>query len=124
MEELKVIRHIQYSYETSDGKEFGSKKEATEWQKQLNLFQNLCMLGADYIPTKDINSAVYVYAKTKEEAESFNEIEREEFGYCSEIGGAGWFRYDEISDSYVDIEVEIEKLQHIIDMLKKGGVQE
>jgi hypothetical protein len=121
MEELKVIRHIQYSYETSDGKEFGSKKEAKEWQKQLNLFQNLCMLDSDYIPTKDINSAVYVYAKTKEEAESFNEIAREKFGYCSEIGGTGWFRYDEISDSYVDIEVKIEKLQHIIDMLKKGG---
>lgn len=123
MEEIKVTRHIQYSYETSDGKEFGSKKEAKEWQKQLNLFQTLCMLDADYKPTKDISSAVYVYAKTKEEAEAFNEIAFLEYSYYSTIDGTGWYRYDDISDSYVDIESEIEKLQHIIEVLKKGGVQ-
>lgn len=124
MEELKVVRHIHYSYETSDGKEFGNKQEAMKWQKQLNLFQTICMLDKDYKPTTDINGAVYVYAETKEQAEAFNEMAIEEFGYCSTIGGAGWYRYEDISDSYVDIESEIEKLQHIIDVLKKGGVQE
>ena len=121
MEELKIVRHTHYTYETSDGKEFDNKREATKWQKQLTLFQTICMLDANYKPTTDVNSTVYVYAKTKEQAEAFNEIAREEFGYCSEIGGTGWFRYDEISDSYVDIEVEIKKLQHIIDVLNKGG---
>lgn len=123
MEENKVTRHIHYSYETSDGKEFGSKAEAMEWQKQLNLFQTLCMLDADYKPTKDINSAFYVYAKTKDEAEAFDEMARIEYGFCATIGGTGWYRYDDISDSYIDIELEIEKLQHIIEVLKKGGAE-
>lgn len=123
MEELKVMRHIHYSYETSDGKEFGNKQEAMNWQKQLNLFTTICMLDKDYKPTTDINSALYVCAKTKEQAEAFNELSIEEFGYCATIGGAGWYRYDDVSDSYVDIELEIEKLQHILDMLNKGGAE-
>lgn len=123
MEELKVVRHIHYSYETSDGKEFGNKQEAMEWQKQLTLLQTICMLDSNYKPTTAIDSAIYVYAETKEQAEAFNEMAKEDFGYCSTLGGAGWWRYDDISDSYVDIESEIEKLQHIIDVLKKGGAE-
>ena len=53
---------------------------------------------------------------------AFNAMQTEEFGYCTTLGGAGWYRYDDISDSYVDIESEIEKLKHIIDVLNKGGV--
>lgn len=123
MEELKVIRHTHYTYETSDGKEFYNKREATKWQNQLTLFQTICMLDANYKPTTDMNSAAYVYVKTKEQAEAFNEIAIEEFSYCSTLDGTGWYRYDDISDSYVDIESEIEKLQHIIDMLNKGGAE-
>ena len=123
MVELKVTRHIHYTYETSDGKEFGDKQEAMKWQKHLNLFQNLCMLGKDYKPTGNIDKAIYVYAKTKEEAEAFNEISTEEFGYSATLDGTGWYRYDDVSDDYVDIEIEIEKLKHIIDVLNKGGAE-
>lgn len=120
MDELKIVKHITYTYETSDGTEFANEQEAKEWQKHLSAFEKVCVLDRDYKPTTDICRAVYVYAKTKEQAESFNAMVEAQ-GYSSTIDGTGWFRYDDISDSYVDIELEIEKLQHIIDMLNKGG---
>ena len=122
MEELKTTVHTRYTYETSDGKEFDNKQEAIKWQKHLNIFKTICMLNAEYKPTTDIEDVIYVYAKTKEETGAFNAMQTEEFGYCTALDSAGWFRYDDVSDSYVDIESEIKKLQHIIDVLNKGGV--
>ena len=122
MTELKVKKHILYTYETSDGSEFDDKKEATEWQKHLCNIEEMCLLDSDFKPTKDFGSAIYVYAKTSEQAEAFNAIQNE-MGYAVGLQSAGFYRYDEISDSYIEVETEIAKLQHIIDMLK-GGVEE
>ena len=123
MEELKVTKHTHYTYETSDGKEFGNKQEATKWQNQLNLLQTICMLDVNYKPTTDIEDAIYVHAKTQEQAEAFNAITIEYFSYGAILNGTGWFRYDDVSDSYINVESEIEKLQHIIDVLNKGGAE-
>lgn len=124
MSELKIIKHTTYTYETSDGSEFDDKTEATEWQKHLNNIECMCILDSDFKTTKDVGGAMYVCAESKEQAEAFNTIQERALGYASIIDGVGYYRYDEISDSYVNVESEIEKLQHIIDVLKKGGVQE
>ena len=123
MEELKTTVHTHYTYETSDGKEFDNKQEAMKWQKHLNIFKTICMLDVNYKPTIDIELAIYVYAKTKEQAEAFNAVLVEYFGYGAKLDGAGSYRYDDVSDSYVDIELEIEQLQDIIEMLYKGGAE-
>lgn len=120
MTELKVKKHISYTYETSDGMEFDNKKEATEWQKHLCNLEDMCLLDSEYKPTKEIGSAFFVYAKTSEQAEAFNAIIIE-MGYRALLLSAGFHRYDSISDSYVEIETEIAKLRHIIDMLKGGA---
>ena len=122
MEELKITVHTHYTYETSDGKEFDNKQEAMKWQKHLNVFNTICMLTAEYKPTTDIEDAIYVHAKTQEQAEAFNAITLEYFSFGATLNGTGWFRYDDVSYSYIEIESEIEKLQHIIDVLNKGGV--
>lgn len=119
MRDLKVKKHISYTYETSDGQKFDDKKEATKWQEHLYNIEDMCVLDSEYKPTKKIESAFYVYAKTSEQAESFNAIQIEN-GYGALLLSAGFYRYDSISDSYVEIETEIAKLQHIIDMLKGG----
>lgn len=121
MKELKVTKHTTYTYETSDGSEFDNEPEATEWQKHLNHIENMCILDSNFKPTKDVGSAIYVYAESKEQAEAFNTIQEESLGYASTIDGVGYYRYDEVSDSYMNVESEIEKLQHIIDMLKGGA---
>lgn len=122
MTELKVKKHIAYTYETSDGREFDDKKEATEWQEYLNNIEEVCLLDSDFNPTKELDSAFYVCAKTARQIEAFNAIQKE-MGYDVRLQSAGFYRYDEISDSYIEVETEIAKLQHIIAMLK-GGVEE
>lgn len=122
MTELKVKKHTTYTYETSDGRKFDDKKEATEWQKHLCNLEDMCLLNHEYKPTKEIESAIYVYAKTSEQAESFNAMQTY-LGIYSGLRSAGFYRYDEIADEYVEVETEIAKLQRIVDMLK-GGVQE
>ena len=121
MKELKVTKHTTYTYETSDGSEFDNKTEATEWQKHLNHIENMCILDSNFKPTKDVGSAMYVYTKSKEQAEAFNTIQEEALGYVSTIDGVGFYRYDETSDSYINVESEIKERQHMIDMLKGGA---
>lgn len=122
MAELTVKTHATYTYETSDGREFEDKDEAMEWQKHLCNIARMCLLGSDYKPIDmSRNEAVYVYAKTFEQADSFNDIRHEYYGWGEGIPGAGFYRYDEINDKYVDIEAEIAQLQRIIDKLKEGA---
>ena len=120
MRELKVLKHTTYTYETSDGREFEDKQEAMEWQKHLCNLGDMCILDHAFKPTNEVESAFYVYAKTVEQAEAFNAMQ-EYIGICSRLQGAGFYRYDEIADEQINVESEIEELQHIIDMLKGGG---
>ena len=117
MSDIKITKHTIVTYETSDGKEFDCKKEAMEWQKHLCNIEDICMLDNNYKPTKNLDSAFFVYAKTTEQAEAFNAIQADT-GYIAGLPSAGFYRYDEIADEYIEIKSEIEKLQHYIDVLK------
>ncbi len=121
MSEIKVKKIITHTYETSDGREFDNKKEAMEWQKHLCNIEDMCLLDSEY-KSADIfrDSVIYIYAKTIEQANSFNAITNEYFGYGAKLQSTGFFRYDEIADEYVEVENEIEKLQNIIAKLKEG----
>ena len=119
MNELKIIKHATYTYETSDGREFDDEIEAKEWQNQLLAIKNACMLDSKFRPTKEIDSVFYIHAKTKEQVEAFNSMQ-EYLGICARIDGVGYYRYDEISDSFVNVELQIKELQSIIDKLKGG----
>ena len=122
MAELKVKKRIEYTYETADGREFEDKDEAMEWQKHICNIEDIILLDSDFKPADIYRDAViYIYAKTIEQANSFNTIIHEYFGYSATLPSTGFFRYDEISDEYVDVEIEIEKLQQIIDKLKEGA---
>lgn len=122
MAELKVKKHITYMYETSDGREFEDKDEAMEWQRHLCNIEKMCLLDYEYEPA-DIskNTVIYVYAKTIEQANSFNSVMNDYFGCGASLPSTGFFRYDGYLDEYVDIEVEIAQLQRIIDKLKEGA---
>lgn len=119
MKELKIIKHTTYTYETSDGREFDDEIEAKEWQEKLSVIENVCMLDSDFRPTKEIDSVFYIHTNTKEETEAFNSMQ-EYFGICASLDGVGYFRYDEISDSFVNVELQIKELQSIIDKLQGG----
>ena len=45
---------------------------------------------------------------------------QEYFGIYASLDGVGYFRYDEISDSFVNVELQIKELQRIIDELQGG----
>lgn len=119
MKELKIIKHTTYTYETSDGREFDDENEAKAWQKHLSALENVCMLNCEYEPTKEIDSVCYVYVERKEQEEAFNAMQ-EYFEYSARLHGVGYYRYDNISDEFVNVESEIKELQHIIDKLKGG----
>ena len=119
MKELKIIKHTTYTYETSDGREFDDENEAKEWQEKLSVIENVCMLDSNFRPTKETDSVFYVHTNTKEETEAFNSMQ-EYFGICASLDGVGYFRYDEISDSFVNVELQIKELQRIIDELQGG----
>lgn len=115
MKEFKILKHITYTYETTDGREFDSETEAKEWQEKLSVIENVCMLDSNFRPTKETDSVFYIHTNTKEEAEAL-----EYLGICASLDGVGYFRYDEISDSFVNVELQIKELQRIIDKLQGG----
>lgn len=120
MDELKIIAHTTYTYETSDGSEFDDELEAKDWQKHLSAIKNVYMLDSEFRPTKDIERVHYVYTNTKEQTEAFNAMS-EYLGICAEIPhGTGYYRYDDRAGSFVNMESEIKELHHIIDKLKGG----
>ena len=119
MTELKVIKNVTYTFTTSDGKEFYDEHEAKIWQKHLSIFNNMNILDIEFVPTKEINRAFYVHTKTQEEVDAFNEMQND-LQYISTIDGIGYYYYDEISDSYINIETQIKELQSIINKLKDG----
>lgn len=122
MGDFKIIKHVTYTYETSDGNIFEHKQDAMAWQEHLFQIEKLRMLDCDFEPTRDMNLAIYVFAETQEQAEAFNAVQKE-LGVCVAINGPGYYYYDDISGNYSDIEYEIKNLQHMLDMLKAGGIE-
>ena len=118
MQGLKVITHKTYTYETSDGREFDDRQEAQEWQEKVSLLENVRMLDFTEKPTKNFEDVCYVYIETEEQARAYNEIQKY-IGLCAQVKGPGYYRYDERKDDFVEVKSELEKLQHIVDILSQ-----
>ena len=116
MQGLKIITHETYTYETSDGQEFDDKQEAMEWQEKLSLLENVRMLDASERPTKAFDCTYYVRIETEEQAQAYNQIQKD-IGLGAQVKGPGYYRYDERKDDFVEVKSELEKLQHIVDIL-------
>ena len=116
MPDLKIIKHTTYTYETSDGQEFDDKQEAEEWQEKLSLLENIRMLDFTEKPTKNFEDVYYVYIETEEQAQAYNKIQKD-IGLGAQVKGPGYYRYDERKDDFVEVKSELERLQHIVDIL-------
>lgn len=116
MKGLKIITHKTYTYETSDGREFNCKQEAQEWQEKLSLLENVPMFDFDERPIKNMDDVVLVRIDTEEQANAFNDIQYY-IGYCATVKGVGYYRYDDRKGDFVEVKSELEKLQHIVDIL-------
>lgn len=114
---VKVITHSTFTYETTDGREFEDRDEAFEWQKSLNMLEDIVMLNCRHERTRNIDEAYYVYASTDEQVEAFNLIQDYELN--SKIDKPGFYAYDENYDKYLNLELEIRKLWEHIDLMKE-----
>ena len=115
---VRVITHTALIYETTDGREFEDKDEAFEWQKSLDILEDIVMLNCKHERTRNIDEAYYVYASTDEQVEAFNLIQDYD-ALIARVGKPGFYAYDENCDEYLNLESEIRKLQEHIDLLKE-----
>ena len=116
MEDIKIKTHTTHAYETSDGREFENKQEAIVWQQALEDCNDITMLDSEFNPTNDISSAFYLHIKTYFELKAFEIIQKHE-GFSAGIPDLGCWYYDDISDCYVNINEEIDRLNDIINKL-------
>lgn len=108
MAELKIKTN--YTYETSDGREFDDANEAQEWQQALEDIKGVVMLDSGFNPTSESGATFYVHINNPAELKAFNLVQDYE-GLCALPSYVGYWYYDEITDSFVDIDKEIERLQ-------------
>jgi hypothetical protein len=120
MAELKIKTHTNYTYETSDGREFDDAKEAQEWQEYLELSKTITMLDSKLNNTTDHTEAFYVHIKTWQQQEAFEALQAYE-GMGAHIPEPGYWYYDDCIDSYVDAVKERDRLQSIIETLDVLG---
>jgi hypothetical protein len=112
MQELKIKTHTTYTYETSDGREFEDEQEAKAWQQALEDIKTIAMFDSKFKPTTEVDSAYYVHIKNHTQLRAFAAIQNYE-GFCADIPDLGCWYYDEVSDDYVNIESEIDRLKDI-----------
>ena len=112
MADLKIITHTIYTYETTDGRDFDSKLEAEKWQKALDNTDNITMLDSKFNLTTEVEMAYHVFVKDQEQVDAFN-VKQEDLGIASIIQEPGYYYYDEVSDEYMNIDREIERLLEI-----------
>ena len=122
MSDVKILEHIEYTYETSDGRIFDDEAEARKWQTYLSDLETVCMLDIDREPEKRVDHVMYVHVKTPAQVEAFNEV-HEYLGMYGRINEPGYYRYNDMTGKFVNVKTEIEDLQGIIDILKQGGVE-
>lgn len=120
MSEVKIKTHTTYTYETSDGREFDDAQEAQEWQQALEDIKGITMLDSKFKPTTEISSAFYVHIKKHSQLEAF-ELIQAYGGFVSSIPGIGCWYYDDCTDTYVNLETEINRLKDIQYKLYTGG---
>ncbi len=120
MAELKVITHTTYTYETTDGREFDDAQEAEAWQQAIDNIKKISMLDHKFKPTTDVTEAMYVHIKTHEQLEAFDAMQAYE-GLAAQIRAVGYYYYDDISDEYINVKKELDRLQSIIESLDVLG---
>ena len=116
--EIKIKTVTKHTYITVDGRSFDNSSEAEEWQGYLDTLAQINMLDYNFEPAKSIAYADYVFIKTDEQREAFNNISSY-WGYA-EIDEVGCYCYEDDGRSYENIDTKISKLQSIIDKLKGG----
>ncbi len=120
MAELKIKTHTTYTYETTDGREFDDAQEAQEWQDHLENIKGITMLDSKFQYTKDHSEAFYVHIKTWQQQEAFEAMQYYE-GMGAHIQKPGYWYYDDCTDSYVDVDEELNRLREIKQRLNNIG---
>jgi uncharacterized protein YneR len=120
MADIKIKTHTTYTYETTDGREFEDAQEAQEWQDAIEGIKSIVMLNNKFHRTAEHDEAFYVHIKTTEQQKAFEAMQAYE-GMCARIPEPGYWYYDDISDSYVNVNKEMDRLQSIIETLDVLG---
>lgn len=119
MAKVKVKKHINYTYETTDGRSFNDDKKAHLWQKVLDNIDETIMFNDNFTRTKNVDEAFYVHIKNQDQLEAFAAKQQDEglFGTISEIG---YWYYNENLEEYINIDSEITRLMDIKLKMDKG----
>jgi hypothetical protein len=120
MAELKIKTRTTYTYETSDGREFDLAEEAEQWQEHLENIKGITMLDSKFQYTKDHSEAFYVHIKTWQQQEAFEALQVYE-GMGAHIPKPGYWYYDDCTDSYIDVDEELNRLKEIKQRLNAFG---
>ena len=112
MADLKIITHTTYTYETSDGREFENKFEAEKWQKALDNIERINMMSSKFERTFDLECCYYLHLKDETQVDTFNIMENDS-GFEARVYEPGYYYYDEVSDEYMNVDKEIERLLSI-----------
>ena len=112
MSELRIKTHTTYTYGTSDGREFDIADEAHEWQDHLENIKGITMLDSKFCYTTDISEACYVHIKAWQPHEAFEALQHYE-GIDAYIPKPGYWYYDDGTDSYIDVDEELNSLRDI-----------
>lgn len=115
MDKIKVTAHTSYTYETADGTEFNNKQEAEAWQHTLDVLKNTLMLDREFNPTEEPYFTAYLVIKNQEQLEAFNASA--DFNGTIRVPGIGYYYYDYDLDCYINIKIELDKLQDMVDKL-------
>lgn len=112
MANLKILTHINYSYETADGRHFDTKHEAEEWQHMLDHIGRVVMLDSKFKPTSEVEIAYHVFVEDHAQLAAFNAKQRY-LGIESILTAPGYFYYDDHTDKYINVDDEIARLAAI-----------
>ena len=91
---------------------FSSKHEAAAWQAALDSIEQINMLSSKFERTLDLESCYYVHLESESQVDAFNLMEKD-YGFTAKIMEPGYYYYDEVSDEYLNIDVEIKRLLDI-----------
>jgi hypothetical protein len=121
MTDIKIKTHTISTYETTDGRTFDDRFEATEWQLALEELKHIPMLDDNLKPTT-VPEAVYcVCLKTYPQLRAFVLWQDYHGVWANQIKELGYWYYDDNKHSYINLIAERDKLINIIDTLTAFG---
>ena len=116
MAELKIITHTTYNYQTTDGREFTNKTDAEAWQKSLDTINDIIILDSSFKSANhDITFAYYLFIKDEEQYRALRLHLEYYFGPddFKDITGIGYWYYDNSSDTFKNLDKNLNWLQKI-----------